>query len=49
MADEPDQTTPEDEDRLVIPLDPEEAVRAFLKVDPKDLPPDDDEKDDSQR
>jgi hypothetical protein len=30
-----------EDDRLVIPLDPEEALKAFLKVDPKDLPADD--------
>lgn len=33
------------DERLAIPLDPEEALRALLKVDPEALPaPKDDEK-----
>jgi len=38
MADEHDQDGA-DEDRLVIPLDPEVALRALLEVDPDELPP----------
>jgi hypothetical protein len=30
--------TPVDDDRLVIPLDPEVALRALLKVDPTKMP-----------
>jgi hypothetical protein len=37
--DDHDQT--DDDDRLVIPLDPEVALRALLEVDPKQMPPDD--------
>jgi hypothetical protein len=40
MADEDTAPTPvPEDDRLVIPLDPEEALKGFLKVDPADLPP----------
>jgi hypothetical protein len=45
MPEKPQQTTSEDDDRLVIPLDPEVAVAALLKVDPKQMPPEDDEDD----
>jgi len=38
MADEHDQGGA-DEDRLVIPLDPEVALRALLEVDPDEMPP----------
>jgi hypothetical protein len=41
MTDEPDKALAEDdEDRLVIPLDPEVALEALLKVDPVEMPPD---------
>jgi len=36
----PDQPTPKDEGRVVIPLDPEDALRALLKVDPESEPAD---------
>jgi hypothetical protein len=41
MTDEPAQTPTEHEDRLVIPLDPEVALRALLEVDPDELVPQD--------
>jgi hypothetical protein len=40
MTDEQKPTTPtEKDDRLVIPLDPEVALKALLKVDPAEMPP----------
>jgi hypothetical protein len=41
MTDEPAQTPTEHEERLVIPLDPEVALRALLEVDPDELVPQD--------
>jgi hypothetical protein len=43
MADKPAPKPTEDDDRLVIPLDPEVALRALLKVDPAQMPPEDDD------
>jgi hypothetical protein len=34
---------PDKDDRLVIPLDPEVALRALLEVDPEQMPEDDDD------
>ena len=35
MAEKPDQAAPKDEGPVAIPLDPETALRALLKVDPE--------------
>jgi hypothetical protein len=37
MADDP-KPEPADEDRVSIPLDPEDALKALLKVDPEAEP-----------
>lgn len=34
MADKPKQPEPKDDKRIKIPLDPEDALRALLQVDP---------------
>jgi hypothetical protein len=38
MPDKRKQAPPEDEERLAIPLDPVEALRALLRVDPESEP-----------
>jgi hypothetical protein len=38
MADKPKQPEPKDAERVKIPLDPEVALRALLKVDPESEP-----------
>jgi hypothetical protein len=43
MTTENDQTPVENDDRLVIPLDPETALQALLKVDPDEMLDDDDQ------
>jgi hypothetical protein len=43
MTDEQTETPPRDDDRLVIPLDPEVALAALLKVDLEQMPPEDDQ------
>jgi hypothetical protein len=43
MPENPSKQSAKD-DRLVIPLDPEVALKALLEVDPKQLPLDEDEK-----
>jgi hypothetical protein len=43
MPEKPEQPPTKDDDRLVIPLDPEVALRALLKVDPAEMPPKDDQ------
>jgi hypothetical protein len=47
MTDEPAEKPSKRDERLVIPLDPEVAVRALLEVDPATLA--DDEADDQPR
>ena len=42
MADEPRKRPSKRDERLVIPMDPEEAVKALLKADPKAIPPEND-------
>lgn len=37
MPEKPNETPTEDDDRLVIPLDPEIALRALLEVDPAQM------------
>lgn len=43
MTDEQTETPTKEDDRLVIPLDPEVALAALLKVDPEQMPPEDDQ------
>jgi hypothetical protein len=42
MVEKPKQSPVEDDDRLVIPLDPEVALAALLEVDPAEMPAEDD-------
>ena len=47
MAHDPEKLKRKGDERLVIPMDPEEAVKALLKVDPEVEPAEDDQAQDS--